>query len=54
MAKDLTALTITEALAGMKAGEFTSEQITQALLDRIAERNPKLNAYLEVYEDALE
>ncbi|MDO8183673.1 MAG: Asp-tRNA(Asn)/Glu-tRNA(Gln) amidotransferase subunit GatA [bacterium] len=52
--KDLTILTIKQAAAGMKAGDFTARELTQAYLAKIKERNDELNAYLEVFADALE
>ncbi|PIR45514.1 MAG: Asp-tRNA(Asn)/Glu-tRNA(Gln) amidotransferase GatCAB subunit A [Candidatus Vogelbacteria bacterium CG10_big_fil_rev_8_21_14_0_10_50_13] len=54
MAINLEALTIKEAAAAMRAGEFSVRELTQAYLDAIAERNPTLNAYLEVFDDCLE
>lgn len=47
-------MTITEALIKMKAGELTSEKLVQDLLAKIEQENPKLNAYLEVFTDALD
>ncbi len=47
----LHSLTITEASAKLRAGEITSEQLTQAMLSRIAAYNPALNAYLTVTAD---
>jgi len=47
-------MTIIEALERMKKGETTSEQIVRDLLAKIQTENPKLNAYLEVFTDALE
>ena len=46
--KPLYELTIHAALAGMRAGEFTAVQLTQALLDRIAAVDDKVKAYLTV------
>ena len=37
----------TELAASLRAGEVSSREITQALLDRADEVDPKLNAYLE-------
>jgi aspartyl-tRNA(Asn)/glutamyl-tRNA(Gln) amidotransferase subunit A len=54
MAINLETLTIKEAAAAMRAGEFSARELTQAYLDAIAERNPTLNAYLEVFDDCLE
>ncbi|MEK7277368.1 MAG: amidase family protein, partial [Chloroflexota bacterium] len=48
---ELYTLTITEASAKLRAGEITSEQLTQAMLSRIAAYNPALNAYLTVTAD---
>ncbi len=48
MSAPLITLTIEEVAAGLKAGEFTSVEITQAYLNRIAELNPKLNVYVNV------
>ncbi len=50
----LNELTIAEASKKLVAGEITSVQLTQACLDEIAKRNGSLNAYLEVFADALE
>jgi aspartyl-tRNA(Asn)/glutamyl-tRNA(Gln) amidotransferase subunit A len=51
---DLTALTLNEASRRIQSGEVTSTQLTQALLDRIAIYNPKINAFITVMrEDAL-
>ncbi|KND48281.1 MAG: aspartyl/glutamyl-tRNA(Asn/Gln) amidotransferase, A subunit [Parcubacteria bacterium C7867-002] len=50
---DLKNLTITKAQDALKKGEFTSVQLTQAYLDQIVLKNKDINAYLEVYDDAL-
>jgi aspartyl-tRNA(Asn)/glutamyl-tRNA(Gln) amidotransferase subunit A len=50
---DLTTITIAEIAAGLRAKKFSSRQVTQAYLDRAAAENPSLNAYLEVFADAL-
>ncbi|MCX6043668.1 MAG: Asp-tRNA(Asn)/Glu-tRNA(Gln) amidotransferase subunit GatA, partial [Chloroflexi bacterium] len=44
-------LTIHEALAGLRAGEFTSVELTQALLDRITAVDGQVKAYLTVTAD---
>lgn len=46
--KDLHTLTVTQILKGLRAGDFSSKQITQAYLERIEKHNPRLNAYLYV------
>jgi len=45
---ELTALTLNEASRRIHSGEVTSTQLTQALLDRIAIYNPKVNAFITV------
>ncbi|MGB5630878.1 MAG: amidase, partial [Woeseiaceae bacterium] len=45
---DLHAKTMTELSAGLESGEYTSVELTQALLDRIAAHNGALNALLTV------
>jgi aspartyl-tRNA(Asn)/glutamyl-tRNA(Gln) amidotransferase subunit A len=42
--------TISQLSAGLKAGEFSSEELTRACLERIAEANPRLNAFISVTE----
>ncbi|QDO89616.1 Asp-tRNA(Asn)/Glu-tRNA(Gln) amidotransferase subunit GatA [Ornithinimicrobium ciconiae] len=44
----LTHLTAAQMADGLAAGEFTSVELTQAHLDRIAALNPVLNAFLQV------
>jgi aspartyl-tRNA(Asn)/glutamyl-tRNA(Gln) amidotransferase subunit A len=41
-------LTLTEALAALRAKHMTSVELTQAYIDRIAQLDPHLNAYLTV------
>jgi aspartyl-tRNA(Asn)/glutamyl-tRNA(Gln) amidotransferase subunit A len=51
---ELTALTLSEASRRIHSGEVTSTKLTQALLDRIAIYNPKINAFITVMrQDAL-
>ncbi|MCJ7592365.1 MAG: Asp-tRNA(Asn)/Glu-tRNA(Gln) amidotransferase subunit GatA [Woeseiaceae bacterium] len=45
------AQTLTELAAGLEKGDFTSLELTQALLDRIAAHNDKLNAFITVTAD---
>jgi aspartyl-tRNA(Asn)/glutamyl-tRNA(Gln) amidotransferase subunit A len=45
---DLTKLTLSDAVAGLKAKTFSSREITAAHLDAIARANPHLNAYVVV------
>src|SRR3989344_1138779 len=50
---DLKNLTIEKAHQSFKKGEFTCKELAEAYLKIIAERNKEINAYLEVYNDAL-
>ena len=40
--------TLTELAAGLENGEFSSVELTQTLLDRIATHNDKLNAFITI------
>jgi aspartyl-tRNA(Asn)/glutamyl-tRNA(Gln) amidotransferase subunit A len=51
---DLNKLTIKTAHDHLKAGDFTSVELTRGYLDVIAKKNKDINAYLEVFDDALE
>ena len=44
--------TIAQLSAGLTAGEFSSEELTHALLDRIEQNNPQLNAFITVTAEA--
>ncbi len=48
----LTDLTITAALAGLRARQFSAVELTRAYLDRIEQLDPTLQAYLTVTPDA--
>lgn len=48
---NLNELTITEAHAGLTKKEFSSVELTQACLDRIKQRNPKINAFITVTDE---
>lgn len=50
----LNELTIADASKKLASGEITSVALTQSCLDAIVARNSALNAYLEVFDDALE
>ncbi|MEX2052158.1 MAG: Asp-tRNA(Asn)/Glu-tRNA(Gln) amidotransferase subunit GatA [Candidatus Paceibacterota bacterium] len=50
---DLKNLTIEKAHEAMKSGVFTARDLTEAYLVNIKEKNADLNAYLEVFDDAL-
>jgi aspartyl-tRNA(Asn)/glutamyl-tRNA(Gln) amidotransferase subunit A len=50
----LNTLTIAEASKKLAQGEVTSLELTEACLAEIEKRNPTLNAYLEVFDDARE
>lgn len=49
---DLTDLTAVELAKGYRAKAFSAVDATRAHLTRIESENPKLNAYLEVFDDA--
>jgi aspartyl-tRNA(Asn)/glutamyl-tRNA(Gln) amidotransferase subunit A len=51
---DLKNLTITKAHEALIRGDFTSVELTQAYIDEIKAKNKDVNAYLEVFNDALE
>ncbi len=51
---DLANLTIAKAHEHLKKGDFTSVELTQAYLDEINKKNSDVNAYLEVFKDALD
>jgi len=50
---DLRNLTIEKAHQDMKSGKYTSRELTEAYLKVIKEKNGDINAYLEVFDDAL-
>jgi aspartyl-tRNA(Asn)/glutamyl-tRNA(Gln) amidotransferase subunit A len=54
MSIDLKNLTIKKAQDGLRNGEFTSLDLTNAYIEEIKKKNGEVNAYLEVFEDALE
>lgn len=48
---ELSTLTLLDALAGLKAGDFTSTELTKACLDQIHKLNAKVNVFLKVLEE---
>lgn len=50
---DLADLSLPEAAAALRAGTLTSRVLTQAVLDRIADRNPHIHAFTHIATDAL-
>lgn len=54
MAIDLENLTIIKAHEALKKGDFTAVELTQSYLDVITAKNGEVNAYLEVFDDAVE
>jgi Asp-tRNA(Asn)/Glu-tRNA(Gln) amidotransferase A subunit family amidase len=46
-------LSLLDAAAALRAGSLTSRALTQAVLDRIHARNPRLNAFTQIAADAL-
>lgn len=54
MIMDVTKLTVKSALAGMEAGEFSSQELTLSYLDRIKKFNPKYHAFINVNPKAID
>lgn len=50
---DLKNLTIEKVHKDIKEGKYTCPDLVRAYLEVIKERNQELNAYLEIYEDAI-
>ena len=50
---NLTRLSALEVAAAIKAGETTSEAVTRALLERIEEREPAVDAWEYLNPDAV-
>ena len=50
---DLSKLTVKSAREGLKRGDFTSRELTQASIDAIKEKDGEIHALLEVFDDAL-
>ena len=51
---DLKTITIKKAHEDIKSGKYSSVDLTTAYLEEIKKTNPEVNAYLEVFSDALE
>ncbi len=51
---NLKTLSIKRALASMTAGEYTAEDLARAYLDNIKLKDSELNAYLTVFDDAID
>ena len=47
-------LTIEKAHQSLKKGEYTVRELTETYLAVIKEKNPDINAYLEIYDDVME
>src|SRR3989344_7106584 len=52
MSSELNTLSITEATEKLQKKEISAVDLTRACLKEIEKRNPALNAYLEVFDDA--
>ena len=50
---DIKDLTIEKAHTALKAGEYTVRELCDAYLAVIKEKNPDINAYLEVFDDIM-
>ena len=53
MSIDIKKLTIAKAHQALKRGEYTSVQLTEAYIAEITKKNSDINAYLEVFSDAV-
>jgi len=51
---NLKELTIAKISDHLRKGDFTSRQLVEAYIESIKEKNPEVNAYLEVFSDALD
>ncbi len=51
---DLHKLTIKSAQDGFAKKDFSARELADEYLKKIAEKNPEINAYLEIYDDVLE
>ncbi len=49
MSKNLAFSSLTELMDGLQRGDFTSVDLTQLYLERIAQHNDKAHAYIDVY-----
>ncbi len=54
MSVDVTKLTIKNTHEHLIGGDFSAVELTQAYLDKIEKENPDINAYVEVFDDAIE
>jgi aspartyl-tRNA(Asn)/glutamyl-tRNA(Gln) amidotransferase subunit A len=54
MAIDLEKLTIRSAREHLNNGDFSAMELTESYLEEIGKKNPKINAYLEVFDDVME
>ncbi len=52
MKTDLTKLTLKEAHEGLKKGEFSSLDLTQAFLKKIKEKDKEIKAFISLMEDS--
>lgn len=50
---DISNLTIEKAREGLKNGDFTSVDLVNACIKKIEAKNEDINAYLEVFDDAI-
>ena len=49
---ELPDLTLVAAAEGIRRGEFSARELTEASLARIEEQQPHLNCFTEVWDDA--
>ena len=54
MTIDISKLTISSAAKALRAKEFTSKELTKSVLHTAKERNGEINAYAEIFDNALD
>lgn len=50
--RDLSELTIVEAARGLRAGDFSSRELTQSCLNNIRQKDKEIGAFLSVFQDS--
>ena len=48
MSQDLHALTLTQIAAGLAAGDFSAQELTESLLSRVTSFHEPLNAFITI------
>src|SRR3989338_4865846 len=53
MAIDVNALTIAQARDAFRRKEYSAKELTEAVVAQAKKENPSINAYAEIFDDAL-